>query len=105
MREKTDGEKRDEEDELPWDTGMPELSLINLISGWPKGISRVLEVGCGTGTNAVWLKPGGYWLSLVGNKDQVDAGEQGPPRPQSLTKAAQTTEVLALPDENKVRII
>ncbi|MDU9048314.1 MAG: class I SAM-dependent methyltransferase [Candidatus Electrothrix sp. Rat3] len=156
MREKTDWEKRYQEDDLPWDTGMPEITLINLISGWPKGISRVLEVGCGTGTNAVWLaeqglevtamdisekaitlakqrckehevqcrllkddfltsvlpgqydllfdrgcfhctdgeearqsfvrqaalslKPGGYWLSLIGNKDQVTAGEKGPPR-------------------------
>jgi SAM-dependent methyltransferase len=156
MKEKTDWEKRYQENDLPWDSGMPEISLINLISSWPNGISRVLEVGCGTGTNAVWLaeqglevtamdisekavalaekrcaehevpcrlltdnfltcapvdqydllfdrgcfhctdgeearqifvrqaalslKPGGYWLSLIGNKDQVAADEKGPPR-------------------------
>lgn len=156
MREKTDWEERYDKDDMPWDTGMPEIALINLISDWPKGISRVLEVGCGTGTNAVWLaeqglevtamdisekalalakqrceehavqcrllrtdfltctpagqydllfdrgcfhctdgaaarqefvrqaaihlKPGGYWLSLIGNKDQTSPEGKGPPR-------------------------
>ncbi|MCI5161100.1 MAG: class I SAM-dependent methyltransferase [Candidatus Electrothrix sp. AX5] len=156
MKDKTEWDKCYDDNELPWDTGMPEISLINLISLWPKGISRVLEVGCGTGTNAVWLaeqglevtamdisekaiavaekrcaqhevqcrlltdnfltcapvgqydllfdrgcfhctdgeearqsfvrqaalnlKPGGYWLSLIGNKDQVATDKKGPPR-------------------------
>lgn len=156
MREKEDWEKRYDEDDTPWDTGMPETALINLLSQWPKGIQRVLEIGCGTGTNAVWmaeqglevtamdisdkaltlaekrcvehevqcrlirtdfltctpagqfdllfdrgcfhctegekarsnfvqqatihLKPGGFWLSLIGNKDQTMPKGKGPPR-------------------------
>ncbi|MCI5139505.1 MAG: class I SAM-dependent methyltransferase, partial [Candidatus Electrothrix sp. AR1] len=34
MREKTDWEKRYQEDDLHWDTGMPEITLINLIASW-----------------------------------------------------------------------
>ncbi|XOF34910.1 MAG: class I SAM-dependent methyltransferase [Candidatus Electrothrix sp. YB6] len=156
MREEKDWDKRYEDKNLPWDTGMPDISLINLITRWPKCVGRVLEVGCGTGTNAVWLaqqglevtaldisgkavalaeqrcaeqkvqcrllqdnfltcspmgqfdllfdrgcfhsvngeeeqrsfvrqaaiclKPGGFWLSLIGNRDQVIVDEIGPPR-------------------------
>ena len=45
---------------LPWDTGVPDRHLVELFASGrlPKG--RVLEVGCGTGTNSVWLaKQGG----------------------------------------------
>lgn len=156
MQEKTDWDKRYNDNDMPWDTGMAEMALINLISQWPNSIKRVLEIGCGTGTNAVWLakqglevtamdisakalalaekrcadhkvqcrllkadfltctpagqfdllfdrgcfhctageeaqkdfvqraathlKPGGFWLSLIGNKDQTSPKGKGPPR-------------------------
>lgn len=46
--------------DLPWDTGVPDLHLVNLVERavLPKG--RLLEVGCGTGTNAVWLAGEGF---------------------------------------------
>jgi SAM-dependent methyltransferase len=44
----------------PWDTGEPEPCLIEAVQQGlvPKG--RALEVGCGTGTNAIWLDRQGY---------------------------------------------
>ena len=156
MGEKKDWDQRYDEEDMPWDTGMPEIALINLIAHWPKCIKRVMDVGCGTGSNAVWmaeqgievtamdisakalalaeqrctehgvkcrlvkadfltctptgqydllfdrgcfhctdgaeerlrfaqqaathLKAGGYWLSLIGNKDQTMPEGKGPPR-------------------------
>ena len=65
MREKDDWEKRYDEDDMPWDTGMPEIALINLITRWPKCTRRVLEVGCGTGTNAVWLAEQGLEVTAM----------------------------------------
>jgi cyclopropane fatty-acyl-phospholipid synthase-like methyltransferase len=65
MREKKNWDKRYDNKETPWDTGMPEIALINLISRWPKVISRVLEVGCGTGTNAVWLAEQGLEVTAL----------------------------------------
>lgn len=47
---------------LPWDTGRPDPHLVELI---PAGKGRVLEVGCGTGTNAVWLARQGYTVTAV----------------------------------------
>lgn len=46
--------------ELPWDTGQPEPALIawHEQSGLTSG--RALEIGCGTGTNAIWLASRGF---------------------------------------------
>lgn len=43
---------------LPWDTGAPDPSLVELLGRLPRG--RALEIGCGTGTNAVYLAGQGY---------------------------------------------
>jgi SAM-dependent methyltransferase len=40
---------------LPWDTGRPDEHLQAMAATLLAAGSRVLEVGCGTGTNAVWL--------------------------------------------------
>ncbi|MCI5151088.1 MAG: class I SAM-dependent methyltransferase [Candidatus Electrothrix sp. MAN1_4] len=156
MKRQKDWDNRYKENDMPWDTGMPEIALVNLLAQWPQGIKRVLEIGCGTGTNAAWLaeqglevtamdisekalslaeqrcaehavqcrliktdfltctptgqydllfdrgcfhctegeetrkdfvqqaavhlKAGGFWLSLIGNKDQTSPEGKGPPR-------------------------
>jgi len=50
-------ERYQENVQLPWDTLQPAPELEQYFAGleksfWPK---NVLEVGCGTGTNAIWL--------------------------------------------------
>lgn len=44
---------------LPWDTGQTEPLLVQLIERSDRR-GRVLEIGCGTGTNAVWLATKGF---------------------------------------------
>lgn len=46
---------------IPWDTGEPEEHLVRLVDGGavPAG-GRAFEVGCGTGTNSVWLAERGF---------------------------------------------
>jgi SAM-dependent methyltransferase len=46
--------------ELPWDTGEPEPLLIDFINSGGAAPGRTLEVGTGTGTNAIWLAERGF---------------------------------------------
>jgi methyl halide transferase len=41
--------------ELPWDTGQPEPLLVEFVTAGGVRPARTLEIGAGTGTNAIWL--------------------------------------------------
>jgi SAM-dependent methyltransferase len=45
---------------VPWDTGLPDPMLIELVNSGSLPTGRALDVGCGTGTNAIWLAQHGY---------------------------------------------
>lgn len=45
---------------LPWDTGVPDEHLVAAIRAGHVAPGRTLEVGCGTGTNALWLAAQGF---------------------------------------------
>lgn len=47
-------------DNLPWDTGEPDPLLVEAIQAGLVPAGRALEIGCGTGTNAVWLAAHGF---------------------------------------------
>lgn len=40
---------------LPWDTGQPEPLLVEFITSGAVTPGSTLEIGAGTGTNAVWM--------------------------------------------------
>ena len=46
--------------DLPWDTGEPDVNLVEYVRdrGLPPG--RALDVGCGTGSNSLWLAEQGF---------------------------------------------
>jgi SAM-dependent methyltransferase len=46
--------------ELPWDTGQPEPLLVEFIHSGGVAPGRTLEIGAGTGTNAIWLAERGF---------------------------------------------
>lgn len=50
--------------DAPWDTGRPNLRLMEFVQSHPLAKGRALDVGCGTGTNALWLAEQGF--SVVG---------------------------------------
>lgn len=41
--------------QLPWDTGEPEPLLVEFVASGGVTPARTLEIGAGTGTNAIWL--------------------------------------------------
>ncbi|WP_406286099.1 class I SAM-dependent methyltransferase [Streptomyces sp. NBC_00209] len=54
----------------PWDTGVTPPELVTLVEGsGAPGPGRALELGCGTGTNAVYLARHGWRVTAV---DLVD---------------------------------
>jgi SAM-dependent methyltransferase len=52
-------------DPLPWDTGVPDAELVAAFSSGALRPGRALEIGCGTGTNAVWLARQGCRVTAV----------------------------------------
>jgi len=76
-----DWNERYETDETPWDTGEPDVHLVEFIESGVIGQGQALDVGCGTGTNSIWLAKQGF--SVVGidlapraiEKAQAKAGE------------------------------
>ena len=46
--------------ETPWDTGEPDEHLVELLRSHAVERGRALDVGCGTGTNALWLARQGF---------------------------------------------
>ncbi len=45
---------------LPWDTGRPDPLLAEFVESRRIKPGRALEVGCGTGTNSLWLAQRGF---------------------------------------------
>lgn len=46
--------------QMPWDTGQPEPLLVDFITSGAVAPSPALEIGAGTGTNAIWLAERGF---------------------------------------------
>jgi cyclopropane fatty-acyl-phospholipid synthase-like methyltransferase len=52
--------ERYEKGDVPWDTGRPSSELQRVLVEAGIQPCRTLELGCGTGTNAVWLAQQGF---------------------------------------------
>lgn len=61
----TDWNERYSSGNLPWDTGRPDPHLVDLVGSGNLTARTVLEVGCGTGTNALWLAARGFDVTGV----------------------------------------
>jgi len=46
--------------QLPWDTGQPEPLLVEFVTSGLVTPSSALEIGAGTGTNAIWMAERGF---------------------------------------------
>src|SRR5262245_4924543 len=49
----------------PWDTGRVSPELQRRLAQFPIPRGRAIELGCGTGTNAVWLAQQGFDVTAV----------------------------------------
>jgi len=46
--------------QLPWDTGQPDPLLVEFVTSGAVAPCPALEIGAGTGTNAIWLAERGF---------------------------------------------
>jgi SAM-dependent methyltransferase len=78
-------------DDLPWDTGQPEPMLVEWLNQNAFAAGRALEIGCGTGTNAIWIAKQGF--DVLG----IDISQRAIARARSKAEAqaAQRCEFLA----------
>ena len=47
--------KRYKEGDIPWDLGHADYNLTEMVVNWPIMPCNALELGCGTGDNAIWM--------------------------------------------------
>ena len=50
---------------LPWDTGVPDSHLSDVLDDYSISPGPALEVGCGTGTNVIWLAKHGFQVTGI----------------------------------------
>lgn len=53
----------------PWVHSEPDFNLIQVVKNWPVAKGRVLEIGCGTGTDAIWLAKQGFRVTAIDAAD------------------------------------
>ena len=76
----------------PWDIGKPDFNLIQAVTTLPIHPCKALEIGCGTGDNAIWLAQQGY--HVVG----VDAAEIAIEKAEEKAATAKATCTFAVLD-------
>jgi SAM-dependent methyltransferase len=68
--------------QLPWDTGQPEPLLVEFVTSGRITPSLTLEIGAGTGTNAIWMAERGFDVlgvdlsPLAAEKAEAKRGER-----------------------------
>jgi len=58
-------EERYESGTTPWELNRPDSHLIHLIENKPIKACSALEIGCGTGSNAIWLQARGFKVTAM----------------------------------------
>lgn len=94
----TDWNQRYIDESTPWDSGEPSKELTRALDQKLIEPCRVLELGCGTGTNAIFLARAGFSVTAV------DLSEEALRQARSKAEAAGVdiefiqADVTALPD-------
>ncbi|MCD4683903.1 MAG: class I SAM-dependent methyltransferase [Bacteroidales bacterium] len=53
-------ENRYKNGDLPWNINRADYNLINVVTNEPIPVGKAIDIGCGTGDNAIWLAKQGF---------------------------------------------
>src|SRR5215471_12849600 len=98
MPEHNDWNDRYRDGNLPWDTGRPSSELERALSQNTIAPCRALELGCGTGTNSVWLAQQGFEVTAVDVAPLAVERARERARLAGVKACFVVTDVLGLPD-------
>jgi len=96
--ETRDWNQRYETGDVPWDSGKPSAELIRVLREWDIRPSRALELGCGTGENAVYLAQQGFEVTALDVAPLAVERAEAKLRSAAVQVRLFTADVLALPD-------
>jgi SAM-dependent methyltransferase len=98
MAEHTNWNDRYREGNLPWDTGRPSSELERALRSNGIQPCRVLEIGCGTGTNSVWLAQQGFEVTGIDLAPLAVERAEERARAAGVKARFLAADVLALPE-------
>lgn len=101
MTDITDWNDRYRDGNLPWDTGKPSSELQRVISRHAIRPGRALEIGCGTGTNSVWLAQQGFEVTGIDVAPLAVAQSAKRAQDAGVQVRFLVADVLQLPDLGK----
>jgi SAM-dependent methyltransferase len=84
--------------DVPWDSGKPSAELVRVLGEWDIRPGRVLELGCGTGENAVYLARQGFEVAACDIAPLAIEQAKAKVRAAGVQVRLLTADVLALPD-------
>ncbi len=68
---------RYKEGTTPWVHENPDFNLIEIVENWPIHPCKVLELGCGTGVEAIWLSKQGFEVTAIdGSSIAIDIAKK-----------------------------
>lgn len=82
----------------PWDTGRVSAELQRRLAQFPIPRGRAIELGCGTGTNAVWLAEQGYDVAAIDISPTAIAVAEAKAKQAGVAVRFVTADVTELPD-------
>lgn len=94
MPERTNFTERYARGETPWDSGKPSDELLRVLDAGKLTGKTVLEIGCGTGTNAVELARRGFQVTAVDMVDQAIQAARKKAREAKVTVDFRVADVL-----------
>lgn len=45
---------------MPWVHEEPDFNIVEIVENWPIKTCKTLEIGCGTGTDSIWMSKQGF---------------------------------------------
>ena len=96
--EETRWNNRYRDGDTPWDTGFPSTELQRSLAEAKLTPCRALELGCGTGTNTVWLAQQGFDCTGIDLAPRAIAQAQQRAQAAGVSVCFVRADLAALPD-------